>query len=132
MIYWGLWQSEQQVDSSLERLEKASEKIKALEAQLTFRQKVLQQKPTDLSLKDVYAFTMKSPTERRRIALDSNQLADNLNKLIRHSFTLEGSQTSEGADQSDQAPLLVGKLVNHKFVSGEESKWFRGKVISQV
>ena len=42
MVY-GLWQSETQVSSALEKMKSSAEKLKALKCQLNFRKKVLEQ-----------------------------------------------------------------------------------------
>ena len=49
IVYWGLWQTEQQVDDALASMG-VVEQTKALKAQLNFRQHVLTQKPADPAL----------------------------------------------------------------------------------
>ena len=80
IIYWGLWQTDVQVDSALATIPTAGEKIKSLKAQFKFRQNVLNQKPTVPEMKDVFSFT-KLNAAGRRIALKCTQLAVNVKKL---------------------------------------------------
>ena len=65
-----------------------TDKVKALKAQLKFRQNVLHQKPTDL--KSVYAFT--KAIGRHRINMNCRELTENLKKLVQHYFVLEATQ----------------------------------------
>jgi regulator of protease activity HflC (stomatin/prohibitin superfamily) len=46
MIESGLWQTEQEVERQVNALKTKTLKVKALKAQLNFRRKVLEQKPT--------------------------------------------------------------------------------------
>lgn len=47
IIYYGLWQKSEMVDSILEELKGVTEKKKALTSQIRFRKKVLKQVPRD-------------------------------------------------------------------------------------
>ena len=53
IVYWGLWQTEQQVDDALASMG-VVEQMKALKAQLNFRQQVLKQKPDDTCMPQVF------------------------------------------------------------------------------
>ena len=131
IVYWGLWQTEQQVDDALASMG-AVEQTKALKAQLNFRQHVLKQKPADPALKCVYSFSKSDG--QRRVQLSREMLAANIKLLIKHSFELDGAaQTAHVVDGSDTAtPILVGKRVRHRFALTDGEQWFTGKVISQV
>ena len=54
IVYFGLWQTSERVDSSLEEIDTIKEKVRALKSQLHFRQKMLEQEP---SVKSLYFFT---------------------------------------------------------------------------
>ena len=125
IIYWGLWQTEEQVDNVLESITTNHEKVLALKAQLDFRKFMLQQKPEEDSLKDVYNFTKRKG--KGRVNLTYKELAANLKKLVQHAFRVVHNEF-ENKDQ-----ILVGKRVKHRFkeVNGNEA-WHTGKVISQV
>lgn len=56
IMYWGLWQSVNQVDEYLATLQKKSEEKKALTAQLNFRKNVLKQKAAEQT-DNLYAFS---------------------------------------------------------------------------
>ena len=128
IIYWGLWQTDAQVDSALATIPTAGEKIKSLKAQLKFRQNVLNQKPTVPEMKGVFSFA-KLNAAGRRIALKYTQLAVNVKKLIQHAHSINPQPQAD----EDQIPLLVGKQIRQRFIAadiGEE--WYHGIVISQV
>ncbi len=128
IIFWGLWQSEEQVTNSLLTITSIGDKVKALKAQLHFRQNILQQKPSDPALKDVYAMSKVGETGRR-ISLRYQELAENVCRLIRHSYSLDAVMPR---DEAPDVPLLVGKRVGHRFLVQGREIWYRGKVISQV
>ena len=62
IIYYGLRQSYDQVDSALEKIPTECEKIKALKVQLHFRQRVLEHTSPD---KTVYNITIVENNKRR-------------------------------------------------------------------
>ena len=119
ILYYGLWQTVTDVEKLLAELPD-KEKIKALHAQLRFRQKLLGQEVDD---KKVFAFSSKGTTGKYK-KYGAEKLTENLLKLVRGA--LEGS--SQEASTSNQ-PLLVSKKVSHKF---EGDIWYTGKVISVV
>ena len=56
--YYGLWQSESQIERNLATFEAKSDKVDALKAQLHFRKVILQQPPPSTHDKSVYNFTV--------------------------------------------------------------------------
>ena len=121
IVYFGLWQSENEVDLRLASIPTKTEKEKALKTQLRFREKVLQQKME----KSVFAFSRKE--NDKRIFLNIDELANNVKILIRHAFTLPSTSASTSYDAS--VPVLIGKQVLHKFAN---NTWYKGNIISQV
>ena len=119
IIYHGLWQSSSEVDNMMATLETKKLKVAALQAQLRFRQHVLQQNTGD---KSVYRFSSD------KHALSVQELTNNLKTLLVHAATLS---------QDDSTPsFLVGKRIRHRFEEETEGgtvvTWHAGKVISQV
>lgn len=72
--------------------------------------------------------SLKKKTERKTRQLNIEELTTKVKKLVRHAFTIPTSQSEEDGD----TPILVGKVVKHKFMSDGNDEWWRGKVISQV
>ena len=128
IYYWGLWQSEGEVDETLATISTKTQKLIALKAQLNFRNNVLKQQPKDKKDK-LFVFS------QNKVPLTPEELTINLKKLIKESFE-EGSRTSIHPPEASEegAPLLVGKRIRHRFRSAEkdEEEWSAGKVISQV
>ena len=118
VIFWGLWQTEEQVNVMLSTMNN-KEKIEALKAQLRFRKKILGQKASESSL-----FNFTKVEGRGRKNLDSKELSENVKTLIRESFKLP----SGPAGSVD----LVGRNITHKFKSEGEEVWYDGHVVSQV
>lgn len=124
IVFWGLWQNDQQVESALREIQTTKQKVAALKAQLHFRNNVLHQKPDNM--KGVYSVT--KLIGNKRVNLTPEELTMNLKKLIQHSFEIEPPTTTD-----EQIPLLVGKNIRHKFNDSDGgSDWYNGKVISVV
>ena len=121
IVYFGLWQSENEVDLCLASIPTKTEKEKALKTQLRFREKVLQQK----MVKSVFAFSCRE--NDKRIFLSIDELANNVKILVRQAFTLPSTSASANDDAS--VPVLIGKQVLHKFAN---NTWYKGNIISQV
>lgn len=119
ICFYGLWQSEKQVDEGVSRLKDDKEIVKAMQAQLKFRKNVLEQKPRD---KKLFNFSTKSDGGKYK-KLTIPELRTNLLELIKS--TLIGETTEK---EVVGIPLLVGKTVDHKFTD----QTYRGKVISVV
>ncbi|XP_072171738.1 uncharacterized protein [Diadema setosum] len=111
--FHGLWQSIREVDEMLTSIPPSSGKVNALKAQLRFRQHVLRQTHPN---GDIYAFSAKGSPH------SWEHLAENVKSLIAHSFSLPSTSMPE------DAPLLVGKRIQHRFEADE----FKGRVVSQV
>jgi hypothetical protein len=71
----GFWTSEEEVDASLERMKKVSEKVKALKGQLKYRQEVIRQEAP----RELFAYS------HHRHIYNWRELAANLKKLITQS-----------------------------------------------
>ena len=121
VMFWGLWQSEMQVDEHLSTFTTKTDKTKSLKAQLNFRHNVLHQQPQNKK-DNLFAFS------KNKIPLTTEELATNLKKLICESMGNQGSEP--GSSSSD--PLLVGKRIRHLCKTDDQEEWWLGKVISQV
>ncbi|XP_041452431.1 uncharacterized protein LOC121405570 [Lytechinus variegatus] len=95
--YYGLWQSEREVDEMLNTLSTPKQKMDALKAQLRFRQHVLRQIPPR---PEVFLFSSKG------VAHSWDVLSTNVKTLVHQAFTLPSASAPEGG-----LPLLVGKRV---------------------
>ena len=124
IIYWGLLQSEEEVEEALERLSH-SEKVALLKAQLKFRKNVLEQKPSEADLFNITVME-DSGTTRKRRNLSADELAQNVKQLIRESLSMEP------AEREESGTSLVRKKVKHRFNTEEGEKWWSGSVVSQV
>ena len=123
VIYWGLWQTVEQIDDSLKNIKSDSEKIEGLKAQLRFRKNVLKQEYSD---KSIFNFSVKSDTTSKRENLKWEELRNNLKKLVQHSY----SNIQEN-NQGDRV-RLVGRRISHKFIENSVEVWYSGRVVSQV
>lgn len=114
MLYYGLWQSVQQVDLQIQTIKSKTEKLTALKTQINFRKTVLGQ-PAE---KDLYKFSSKG------IGVFSiDILQANLCKLI---------ELASESNIINTGHFLVGQNVRHKFDNEGNEEWFEGRVISQV
>lgn len=78
IIFFGLWQTREDVDKALASIQSVTEKKKALKAQLNFRRYVLLQKPPKEGFENVFNFSFK---ENGKIKQCSIELAANLKKI---------------------------------------------------
>ena len=122
IIFWGLMQSEEDVDTALAKL-KGGEKVQGLKAQLKFRKNVLKQITSDPKL---FNLTVQVGDSKKRRPLTVEELKANVVSLIQ--------EVSQEKDQlAPDVPLLVGHRVDHKFVDDQGIEtWHKGTVISQV
>ncbi|WAR13431.1 hypothetical protein MAR_027611 [Mya arenaria] len=123
ILLWGLWQSEEDVESATERLSTDKDKKAALCAQLRFRKHVLLQK-ADCS--EVYAFSR--TVNGKNVKLGVHELMQNVKKLVKDAF----NSCHQNQETGDSVPLLVGQNISHCQLVDEERVWFSGKIISQV
>lgn len=119
VCYYGLWQSQEQVNEGLAKLKTDKEQREALQSQLKFRKKVLNQKHSDSK---IFNFSEKVGGKYQKLTIE--QLKSNVFKLIQDCLMVP----TEEKHQSN-VPLLVGKKVSHKFSDGAE---YIGTVISVV
>ncbi len=118
IIYYGLWQSDEQMEAVLLELQSVKEQTEALKKQLQFRKTVLKQ----VADKSLFLVGSKGGgTKYKKFSLQ--KLKDNLSTLI--NMSLRGPSREE---QKTGKPLLVGKRVKHTF---KEGTW-NGYVISVV
>nr|XP_054765133.1 uncharacterized protein LOC129271907 [Lytechinus pictus] len=127
IIFYGLWQSRDQVEQSMLSIKSKSERLDALKAQLRFRQHILSQEASPV----LYRFSESTAETSKRRNLTCEELKENLISLITKASTL----STEKNDKASQ--FLVGKRVKHYFKregEGEESCRYavEGKVISTV
>ncbi|CAC5376848.1 unnamed protein product [Mytilus coruscus] len=114
ILFFGLWQSREDITLKLEEIPSNAEKKKALKSQLNFRKNVLLQK----SDKSYFLFSSK------KIQKTIPELTEQLCKLVDESKSVATVESSS----SSQVSLLVGKTIRHKFTEGT----FIGNVISVV
>lgn len=118
MCYYGLFQSLNQLNEGLERLDKESEKRKALESQIKFRKNVLHQKHADKKVLNL--------NSRAESGKYTQLPLDTLKKVLTLIQATLNVQTHE--KEHEGLPLLVGKRIEHKFTDGV----CKGYVISLV
>ncbi|KAK3103507.1 hypothetical protein FSP39_019719 [Pinctada imbricata] len=114
ILFFGLWQSEEEMTQQLQEIKRKTEKVKAVKAQLTFRKTVLHQTTLNKSLFQ-FSFGKK--------AKSLDELKANLKVLID-----EARKGSTSETKSKKTPLLVLKRIKHKF----ENDWYYGEVVSVV
>ena len=117
IVYYGLWQSAEQVKVSIGQIKSKTEKMDGLKAQLRFRQHILQQE-ADAKL---YRHSEKDGDGRRNLTVE--EMTSNLLSLIHHSTRQPGPS---------HTPFLIGKRVRHLFGEGEARQPNEGKIISTV
>ncbi len=120
IAYYGLWQSDEQVDINLSSYPSATQKKEAIKAQLRFRKTILEQSPPDEDQK-IYNFS-KAVEEGKRKDLTVDELTANLKLLIKAAINTM---------QSLPPPVdnLVGQKITHRF---DDGIWYSGEVVSQV
>ena len=119
MLYFGLWQSADQVENELRKIDTKKEKEESLKVQLRFRKNVFGQKCEEKP--NVFVFSKQ--VERKRVPLSVNELKENVLDLIQNSYE---------TPPPEQEHILVGKSIDHKrFIKGEPKR-YPGTVISQV
>lgn len=120
IIYYGLWQSTEQVDSMLETIKSKSEKVKALKAQMRFRREIFKQNSGDSA---VFRFSKKE--NGGNVLLSVTELTENVKALVGHALNLP-------AAASPETQIIVGRRVRHLFTTDGHDVWYTGKVVSQV
>lgn len=119
MLY-GLWQSESQVNSALEKLSSTSEKLKALKCQLDFQKKVLEQ----AGPKKVFFMS------KNRKKLNVDEVASNLVTLFSTARRPTASSSSPFIATQES---LVGRRICHKWRESDGSEHlYYGKILSIV
>ena len=116
ILFFGLWQSSEEMEQQLAEIDRKTERLKAVKAQLTFRKKVLLQVTQDKSL---FAFSAGNK------AKNLSELKDNLTILIN-----EARKGSTKEIKIGKKPLLVNKTIKHRFTGNDA--WYDGHVISVV
>ncbi len=117
ICYYGLWQTVDQVNSTLSTINSDKEKIDALKAQLHFRKNILEQDYRD---KKVFNFS----SEGKALSLDT--LKDSVIKLLDHAAN------RITPPQESRTPILVGRRVRHRLEADGTPTWYTRKIISQV
>jgi cyanate lyase len=122
IIFYGLWQSTDQVDRVLDTIETNKEKLKALKAQLRFRKEILKQHPDNPA---IYRFSKKN--NGKTVALSVEEMSENVKALVGHALNISTTPSPE-------IQLLVGRRVRHRFTASTTGpeRWYTGTVISQV
>jgi hypothetical protein len=121
-----LWLTRVDVEDSLERLTKISDKKQALKLQINFRRKVLCQSYHDSS---VFKFSQ----NRKQHSVD--RLKQNLFQLLSDQETSSDKNDDSPAasqcheDILSQPELLVGLRIRHRFEEDGKLSWFEGTVL---
>ena len=114
---WGLWQSEEEVDSALKRVKTKTDKVKALKCQPNFRKKVLRQKTAD---KSVYKVSKREGNKTKPLTVE--ELTKNVKTLIRNVFNSTGVSSDRNHDDGQPA-LIVGQKVSHALHENDVLTW---------
>ena len=118
----GLWVTRAQVDSGLDAIIKKTEKLQVLKLQINFRNKVLNQLPSNSPL---FKFS------HCRKLFTTEQLKYNLYKLLEEEFTVQQTTSNSTLEEILSKPqLLVGRRIRHQFRLEESSElvWYNGTV----
>ena len=121
IIFYGLWQTVEQVDSALEELHLKGEKLDALKSQLNFRKHVLKQCPPKEGYENIFTFSMKEAGRVRQLSVE--ELKVKIKLLVEHAFTVQPTLPDPG----EHIPILVSKTVHHKFSCETGETWWREK-----
>ena len=113
MLYHGLWQTEEMVDSMLMEMKTDSEKKKALKCQLQFRKLILEQKA------DKRMFQLSEKGKQYSV----NKLTENVKELVRSALNIHKEPIHS---------MFVGKRVVHYQLVENVRTPFHGFVISVV
>ena len=84
MMYFGLWQTVEQVENRLSEIETKKEQEEALKAQLRFRKNVFKQKYE--GSENVHSFS--KVINDKRVSLSINELKQNVLCLLRKAYYL--------------------------------------------
>lgn len=123
----GLWQSEEKVNEMMAMCTSESERQRAIQKQLRFRNEILEQYyngpiPKIFNL----TYTQNKVTHKR----SSEELKQCLLELIHSAANVETSKSlSKNPKERISAPLLTGKRIAHRFQDG---MIYNGFVVSQV
>lgn len=118
----GLWVSRAQVDSGLDAITKKTEKVKILKLQKNFRNKVLNQLPSNNPL-------FKFSHCKKQFTIE--QLKQNLYKLLEEEATVKQPTSNFTLEDIILTPqLLVGYRIRHRFQLEESTEfvWYNGTV----
>ena len=121
ILYFGLWQSMEQIESGLENLS-VPQQVKAFKAQIRFRDKVFNQK-----CKDQEVMKFSKVVNGKRVAKSVEEFKLSVTTLVEEALSVIPANSESNATE-----LFVGKKVQHKFQTDDGEQWFEGKVISQV
>ena len=119
--YYGLWQSESQIERNLATFEAKGDMVDGLKAQLHFRKEILQQPPPSTHDKSVYNFTVVESQGKRK-ELTVVELTENVKVLVQAADELAQRNPIREADP------LSRQRIKHKF---EGDIWYDGEVISR-
>ena len=117
ILFYGLWQYPDMVDTQLQTIKSVTEKKKALKIQLNFRKNVLEQKYPD---KTVFQVSGKGK------AYTVGELTANLKKLISSALDIQRKNPEESGLN------LIGKRIRHYFMVDGVRTQYRGRVVSTV
>ncbi|WAR13289.1 LOW QUALITY PROTEIN: hypothetical protein MAR_027469, partial [Mya arenaria] len=113
MLFYGLWQTEAQVNTELQELKSKKDKEEALKTQLIFWKNVFKQKCAN---QNVYAFS--KVVQGHRTPLTVKELKSNVLLLVKGAFDIP--------TPDDDSHLLVGKQIEHKWLNESEATWYKG------
>ena len=115
MLYYGLWQSKDEVSDHMSCISSKTEKLKAIKTQINFRKIVLEQPVKD---KKIFSFSSK---EEGVFSLE--RLLSNLHALLTSAKAMEVSSAND---------ILSGCEVLHNFKEGDKCTVYQGRVIGHV
>lgn len=104
---------------------KDKEKLEALKSQIRFRKNILHQTSSNPKL-----FNFSKIINTKRKDLTWKEMMENVKILVQESFSLPIQPHSNKS--TTERLSLVGKDIQHKFVTDKQVQWYDGHVISQV
>ena len=115
LMLYGLWQSESDIQNGLAKLKTKAEQLRALKTQLSFRNKVLEQKHPE---KDIFFLS------KNKKKLSIEEVVENFKKLL----LMQPPSNAMFHHES-----LVGKRIRHRWEDSDGSaEWYYGRILSLV
>ena len=110
ILYFGLYQTEEQLEEGLDNIASVGEKTDALKAQLRFRETILNQNETVEDQK-LFRFSGYDKEAKKSKVFKWPQLKENCKKLINQAFKIPTSNL-----ETDRAKIYMKKKVSHELL----------------